>query len=222
MRRRGWSRSRSRERHERRWRSPPREERWNYRRSRSRSRERYDVEPRRWRPSSDAWHRDGRRDDRRDGWRDDRRDGRRGSSRNDRRDDRSFRDEPRRVEQRGGDRGAGRTGSSASRADIERNRRITGARSANEIHRIVADEQLNMVNVATAVSKLSKLGGSVTGEAPWSQLRDVVVAHCDAFEARNVANVLHGFAKLTKCGLAVSLVPVAPLEDVATREWPSL
>ena len=200
MRRQGWSRSRSRERHERRWRPPPREEsRWGYRRSRSRSRERYDVEPRRWRPSSDAWHRDGRRDDRRDRWCDDRRDGRRDDRRDGRRDDRSFRDGPRRVEQRGGDRGAGRTGGAASRADIERNRRITGARSARDIHRIVASEQLNFVNVATAVSRLAKFG-AVDDDAPWSRLRELVTTHCRAFRSREASNVLHGLRSWPRAG----------------------
>ena len=106
--------------------------------------------------------------------------------------------------------------------DAARNRRIVHARRAEEIHQIVASEPLSMVNAATAVTRLARLGTTNIGnETPWAKLRDAVAAACGAFGAREVANVLHGYGKLSKCGLGTSLVPLDALAAVAEREAPS-
>ena len=93
---------------------------------------------------------------------------------------------------------------------VERNKRIIAARYSQQIHAIVAQERLNYVNVATAVSRLAKIGSVGGGGEAWTRLRSVVVPLCAAaMGPREVANIIHGYARLRRCGLAVEMVRVA-------------
>ena len=74
------------------------------------------------------------------------------------------------------------------------------------------------------MSRLARFGARGIGrrEAPWEQLGRVVTDNCGKFEARNVANVVHGYARLTKCGLSKRLVPFPPLDEAVRRLAPAM
>ena len=170
--------------------SPPRRSPPRYQGGRSRSRDRYSSPPRRRepdrgdrRPYQDDLRRENeqrRPFEERRAYDDSRRDARRGDR------PAPARDEPRPLARPGGGRGA----CFASPADIERNKRITKAGSAGEIHAIVANESLNMVNAATAVSRLARLGSVGGGDAPWERLRDTVSWRASRLKPRETSNII--------------------------------
>jgi len=118
---------------------------------------------------------------------------------------------------------AQRRSSGGESAAVERNRRITAARDAATIHGIVRDGSLTMVNAATAVTRLARVGDAdFAAAAPWAALRAAVADHAAAFRAREAANALHGYAKLARAGLARDAVPLAELGAAAAREAPAM
>jgi len=105
----------------------------------------------------------------------------------------------------------------------ERENRIRNAQDAGEIHDMIADEELDKFDSVAAVVQLSKMGrGSVGGGKKWVLLHDLVQVSQRHYGPRQTASVLHSYAKLRRRRLAISLVPLAELEEAVERVAPDM
>lgn len=90
--------------------------------------------------------------------------------------------------------------------------------NASEIHDISAKEKFDRFDSMAAVVQLSKMGrGSVGGSKKWVRLRDLMRSRTATYGIYRAVVVLNGYAKLARCGLEVSLVPLAELEEAIER-----
>merc|ERR1719353_2547865 len=103
----------------------------------------------------------------------------------------------------------------------ERQDRINGAQDASEIHDIIAKEKLDKFDALAAVMRLSRIG-SVDSSKEWVRLHDVVKSLTANYGPYQASGLLHSYAKLARRGLAMSLVPLAELEDAVERVAPDM
>jgi hypothetical protein len=100
----------------------------------------------------------------------------------------------------------------------DRQDRIKGAEDAGEIHDIIANEKLDKHDSVEAVVQLSKMGrGSVVGGKKWVRLYDLVRSCAASYGPYQAVWALHGYAKLRRRRLAMSLVPLEELGEAVAR-----
>jgi hypothetical protein len=105
--------------------------------------------------------------------------------------------------------------------------RIEFAQDVCEIHDIIANEQLDEADSVAAVVCLAKIGASGRSpgfgfEKPWIRLYDLVRSRAANYTAKGTARVLRGYARLTRCGLDMAMVPLPDLEEAVEREAPHM
>jgi len=90
--------------------------------------------------------------------------------------------------------------------------------NASEIHEILAKEKFVKFDSMAAVVQLSKTGrGFVGGGKKWVRLRDLMRSRTATYGIYRAVVVLNRYAKLARCGLEMSLVPLAELEEAIER-----
>jgi hypothetical protein len=99
---------------------------------------------------------------------------------------------------------------------------MKGARAARQIHEIIANEQLDEFDSVTAVVCLAKISFVDHDKDSWLRLYELVRSHTDTYGPYLATRALHGYARLTGHGLALSLVPLAALEVAVERVAPDM